>query len=151
MSRCTLKMTREPCWSTLMGARCIWVATAMPACGCRMGGHVEPGEHPLATAEREAAEELQIDADFGVVGPRPLFLTVTTTIGRTAGHVDVSLWYVVRGDGARNYDLDTTEFDGGRWWGIDPYGLPESDPHLGRFLRKLDAALHSADVVRLDG
>jgi 8-oxo-dGTP diphosphatase len=105
----------------------------------------------LATARREALEELRIDAEFSVAGPRPLFLTVTTTVGRDDGHVDISLWYVIRGDRSREYALDPTEFDGGRWWDIDPYGLPESDPHFGRFLRKLDAALQSAKVRRLDG
>lgn len=33
-----------------------------------MGGHVEVGEHPLAAARREAAEELGIEAEFDVVG-----------------------------------------------------------------------------------
>ncbi|NNH71027.1 NUDIX domain-containing protein [Nocardia uniformis] len=106
-----------------------------------MGGHVEPGEHPLTAARREAGEELGIDPVLDVVGEEPLFLTRTTTVGRTAGHVDVSLWHVVRGDRARQYPLDPAEFDGGRWWDLDPYGLPETDPHLPRFVRKLDSVL----------
>ncbi|WP_216898379.1 NUDIX domain-containing protein [Nocardia alni] len=101
-----------------------------------MGGHVDPGEHPLAAARRETAEELGIDADFSVVGDRPLFLTVTPTVDADT-HTDVSLWYVIRGSRQRDYALDRREFDGGRWWDIDPSALPESDPHLGRFLTKL--------------
>ncbi len=104
-----------------------------------MGGHVEPGEHPLDAARREAAEELGIEAEFTVIGDRPLFLTVTTTVGTDGGHDDVSLWYVIRGSRHRDYALDPREFDGARWWDIDPHGLPESDPHLGRFLTKLRA------------
>lgn len=106
-----------------------------------MGGHVEPGEHPLAAARREAGEELGIDPVLDVVGEHPLFLTRTTTVGRTAGHIDVSLWHVVRGDRTRRYPLDPAEFDGGQWWDLDPYGLPETDPHLPRFVRKLDSVL----------
>lgn len=106
-----------------------------------MGGHVDPGEHPLATARREAGEELGIEAAFGVVGEDPLFLTVQTTIGRDSGHVDVSLWYVITGDRHREYPLDATEFDGGRWWDIDQRAIPDSDPHFDRFLDKLAARL----------
>ncbi|WP_225728739.1 MULTISPECIES: NUDIX hydrolase [unclassified Nocardia] len=105
------------------------------------GGHVEPGEHPLAAARRETLEELGIEPDFGVVGTAPLFLTITTTVGIDAGHEDVSLWYVVRGDRTREYRLDPREFDDGRWWDIDRFAVPESDPHFGRFLGKLEAAI----------
>ncbi|MFI5776021.1 NUDIX domain-containing protein [Nocardia sp. NPDC051570] len=111
-----------------------------------MGGHVEPGEHPRQTARREAAEELDIVADFSVIGDRPLFVTMTTTVGRDAGHEDVSLWYVIRGSRSREYHLAPTEFDAGRWWDIDPYAIPESDPHLGRFLTKLHAALSHVEA-----
>jgi 8-oxo-dGTP diphosphatase len=43
------------------------------------GGHVEPDEHPAATADREAREELTIDPAFVHDPPRPSFLTVTQT------------------------------------------------------------------------
>ncbi|MFF3567878.1 NUDIX domain-containing protein [Nocardia jiangxiensis] len=108
-----------------------------------MGGHIEPGEHPLTAAGREAAEELDIDAEFTVVGDRPLFLTVTQTVGKALAHTDVSLWYVIRGSRNRDYALDPREFDGGRWWDIDSSTIPESDPHLERFLTKLRAGLRS--------
>ncbi|MBF6175304.1 NUDIX domain-containing protein [Nocardia blacklockiae] len=105
-----------------------------------MGGHVEPGEHPVAAARREAVEELGIEPEFTVVGERPLMLTVTTTVGPYP-HVDVSLWHVIRGDSTREYPLDPAEFAYGKWWDLDPYGLPATDPHLPRFLRKLDNCL----------
>lgn len=112
-----------------------------------MGGHLDPAEHPFAAARREAREELGIDPSFDVVGHRPLLLTVTPTGGPTAGHVDVSLWFVAHGDRAWQYDLDPGEFDGGRWWDLDPHGLPDSDPHLGRFIRKLDTILQPTAVL----
>ncbi|MGW4532535.1 NUDIX domain-containing protein [Nocardia sp. NPDC004340] len=106
-----------------------------------MGGHVEPQEHPLEAARREAGEELGIEPVFDVVGECPLFLTRTTTVGLTAGHVDVSLWFVIRGDRDRGYPLDPSEFDGARWWDLTPSRLPATDPHLPRFIRKLESVL----------
>ena len=63
------------------------------------GGHVEPGEHPLGTVRREAAEELGVTAQpDAVFGDRPFFLTMTETVGPPATrHVDVSLWFALAG------------------------------------------------------
>ena len=59
------------------------------------GGHVEPDEHPADTARREAQEELGVVvAD---VEERPVFVTVTETVGIDAGHTDVSLWFLIKG------------------------------------------------------
>lgn len=104
------------------------------------GGHVELDEHPRAAAYREAREELGSFPDFDVVGDDPLFLT-TGAVRTTPAHTDISLWYAIRGDRSRQYRLDPAEFDGGRWWDLDPYGLPDTDPHLPRFIRKLDTIL----------
>lgn len=57
------------------------------------GGHVGPGEHPRDTVKREAFEELQIQADFLL--DRPILLTSTETVGKTAGHTDISLWHAL--------------------------------------------------------
>ncbi|RJO69036.1 NUDIX domain-containing protein [Nocardia panacis] len=104
------------------------------------GGHVDPGEHPLETARREADEEMGIpEADFGLLGAAPVFLTITPT--HEDGHEDVSLWYVLRGDSTREYVLDPREFDGGQWWDIDSFAITDTDPSLPRFLKKLTAAL----------
>ncbi|MFX0573063.1 NUDIX domain-containing protein [Nocardia nepalensis] len=105
------------------------------------GGHVEPGEHPLATARREAREKLGTEPEFDVIGPAPLLLTVTSVPDTVDGHLDVSLWYVIAGDRTRESGLNPREFDGGRWWDIDRFGIPESDPHLPRFITKLESAL----------
>jgi 8-oxo-dGTP diphosphatase len=102
------------------------------------GGHVEPDEHPAATARRECREELGIEASFSE-SSTPAFVTVTTTVGRDAGHTDVSLWFI--SDGARSLEmtLDPLEFRGSRWWTLDEVmAAPgtEFDPHFHRFMTK---------------
>ncbi|MFI7547082.1 NUDIX domain-containing protein [Actinoplanes sp. NPDC049599] len=101
------------------------------------GGHVEPGEHPALTAARELEEEL------GVTGAaaEPIFLTVTETVGVDAGHTDVSLWFPAEVRRDQPLRVDEGEFAGVRWWprteltAADPARF---DPHLGRYLRRLD-------------
>ena len=107
------------------------------------GGHVEPGENPAGTARRETMEELRIEADFSVAGPRPAFLTVTDTVG-AGRHTDVSLWYVIAGDRQTPVRLDPREFTGGRWWTpaqIAAEGPASFEPHLARFLAKAAAII----------
>jgi 8-oxo-dGTP diphosphatase len=99
------------------------------------GGHVEPGEHPRVTVVREAVEELGIDAVF--LHDAPLMITCTETVGITAGHTDVSLWYVLAGDHAAPITFDAGEFNGAAWFPFDDVPLERSDPHMSRFLRKL--------------
>lgn len=101
------------------------------------GGHVEPGEHPRTTVLREAEEELAIAAVFS--DERPVFVTSTETVGRTAGHVDVSLWYLLRADRTQALTFDASEFRSVRWFHRDAVPLDRSDPHMGRFLAKLIA------------
>jgi ADP-ribose pyrophosphatase YjhB (NUDIX family) len=99
------------------------------------GGHVEPGEHPRDTVVRELFEELRIVPGHEIAAP--LMITCTTTVGLTAGHVDVSLWYVVTVDGYQSMQFDEQEFSGVRWFGYSDVPLVRSDPHLARFLAKL--------------
>lgn len=101
------------------------------------GGHVEPGEHPRTTVERELLEELGVPAPHAIGAP--LLLTRSETVGATAGHVDVSLWYLVRLPRATALRFDAEEFHGLRWFHLDELPLARSDPHLGRFVRKLRA------------
>lgn len=99
------------------------------------GGHVEPHEHPRETVRREAEEELSIVAEFLVEGP--LFLTITETVGNTAGHTDVSLWYVLKGDRAAPLDYDRSEFHRVEWFHRRRVPLERTDPEMKRFLLKL--------------
>ena len=100
------------------------------------GGHVEPDEHPRATVVRELREELGLDLG-ATTGDAPLMLTVSTTVGATSGHTDVSLWYVIHADRCRELEFDRTEFDSVRWFHFSEVPVSQSDPHLPRFLAKL--------------
>ena len=99
------------------------------------GGHVEPGEHPRVTVARELEEELGFAAPHPIGAP--LFVTVTTTVGLTAGHTDVSLWYVVRASRHRSIKFDEREFEGVQWFPFDQVPLERADPQMKRFLSKL--------------
>jgi 8-oxo-dGTP diphosphatase len=99
------------------------------------GGHVEMDEYPRATVIREAREELGLDAHF--LWDKPLFLTVTETVGDDTRHIDVSLWYVLRGDCTVPLAYDPAEFHGVAWFPLDQLPLHRSDPHLARFVVQL--------------
>src|SRR5258707_9137157 len=99
------------------------------------GGHVEPGEHPRETVRREFFEELGVVSAHDIA--EPLMGTCTTTVGLSAGHVDVSLWYVVTAPRTQRVNYDEHEFAGICWFRYSDVPLHRSDPHLARFLAKL--------------
>ena len=99
------------------------------------GGHVDINEHPNITAIRECQEELNIEPEF--LYEAPIFLTSTITVGQTAGHIDVSLWYVFKGEEAQNYNYDPSEFNAIKWYGFEDIPYQKSDPHMRRFVEKL--------------
>jgi 8-oxo-dGTP diphosphatase len=101
------------------------------------GGHVEPQEHPRSTVVRELEEELGFTCPHPVEAP--LMVTCTATVGLTAGHTDVSLWYVVRANRGQALKYDKNEFCGVRWFSFSEVPLERADPHLGRFIDKLSA------------
>jgi 8-oxo-dGTP diphosphatase len=103
------------------------------------GGHVEPGEHPRETVSRELLEELGIELATSSIGP-PMLLTVTTTVGTTAGHTDVSLWYPVPWSRTAPINYDGGEFREARWFAFPDIPWNRTDPHLPRFLEKWRAA-----------
>ncbi len=99
------------------------------------GGHVEPDEHPRATVSREIFEELGFSPVHDI-GP-PIFLTCTETVGKTAGHEDVSLWYVVRAERSQVLKFDESEFNSVRWFEFSDVPFENTDPQLRRFIEKL--------------
>ncbi len=117
------------------------------------GGHVEPDEDPFETVRRELHEELGITAEpLDGIASNPLLVTQTTTVGQGAGHIDVSLWYVLSGWTTMPLVPDATEFEAVRWWTFDEIATssPERfDPHFPRFISKLrrDGCLSAAECV----
>jgi len=103
------------------------------------GGHVEPDEDPKDTVRRECLEELGEQADFW--SPKPIFVTSTVTVGLTAGHTDVSLWYVIKGSHKPSYQFDADEFSSIQWFAFDEIPYQESDPHMNRFITKFRGML----------
>lgn len=103
------------------------------------GGHVEPNEHPKKTVERECREELGISATF--LREEPLFLTQALTVGSTAGHVDISFWYLILGSCQETYSYDQGEFHQIRWFDFNEIPFKQSDPHMKRFIQKLQLSL----------
>ena len=99
------------------------------------GGHVELNEHPRETVKREVLEELSIQADFLLYDP--FFLTVTQTVGQTAGHTDVSIWYLLKGFAGTTYHFDQEEFNQVRWFSSTDVPYERSDPHMRRCIEKL--------------
>ncbi|MEM8857216.1 MAG: NUDIX hydrolase [Chloroflexota bacterium] len=98
---------------------------------------VELGEHPRTTALRELKEELSVSGNFLI--EKPILLTSTVTVGKTAGHTDVSLWYAVQGDRNLDYRFDHSEFRSIRWFHKNELPLDRCDPQLHRFTKKLFA------------
>lgn len=106
------------------------------------GGHVEPGEHPRDTVARELQEELGMGLPHAIAAP--LLITVTTTVGVTAGHTDVSLWYVIHADRTQAINHDDAEFQSIQWFAFDQVPFGRSDPHMRRFISKLMGPMANA-------
>lgn len=107
------------------------------------GGHVEVDEHPRETVRREAMEELELVANFSVVGEEPVFITITETRG-PGTHTDVSLWYIIAGNSATELNYDTREMRGLKWLGFDEVLAVDEqllDPHMKRFVHKFAGML----------
>ncbi|MEO6939702.1 MAG: NUDIX domain-containing protein [Candidatus Kapaibacterium sp.] len=109
------------------------------------GGHVELNEDPIETVKREMLEELGVPARFSrYTNHTPLFLTTTQTVGLTAGHTDVTLWYVLEASIADSFAFDKNEFSEIRWFAFEEIldrEIAIFDPHMQRFVRKLIAMI----------
>ncbi len=98
------------------------------------GGHVEPDEHPTETVRRECKEELGIEAEFEFRDP--IFISMSETVGATAGHTHVSLWYALRGDSQQSLNFDRREFASVKWFNFAEVPMNRTDPQMKRFLKK---------------
>jgi 8-oxo-dGTP diphosphatase len=91
------------------------------------------------TVVRELQEELGLIADGSIEAP--LMITCTPIVGLTAGHVDVSLWYVVHARRNQPLKFDRTEFTAATWFKFSKVPVGRSEPHLERFIEKF--TMHS--------
>ena len=103
------------------------------------GGHVDINEDPKETVRRECMEELNISPLFFT--ETPFFLSSSVTVGLTAGHTDVSLWYLLKGHHKDQYVFDEREFNSIKWFDLSNIPYDKADPHLRRFVQKL-ATVH---------
>lgn len=99
------------------------------------GGHVEIDENPKVTVCRECVEELGVQADFW--RDQPIFITRTPTTDVATRHLDVSLWYVLRGHQDDVYDFDRDEFKTIAWFSFENIPYERTDRHMARFIEKL--------------
>lgn len=110
----------------------LWLAT---------GGHVDVNEDPADAAQRELREELGVSSPWlNETDRAPIFVTVSATGGMSAGHTDVSLWYVFEGSEDDELHADPREFADVRWWPIEQIvhaAASRFDENLPRFVHKL--------------
>jgi hypothetical protein len=60
-----------------------------------------------------------------------------TTVGLTAGHRDVSLWYVIEARRKQPITFDEQEFNAVQWFRFSEVPFERSDPQMRRFVEKL--------------
>ncbi len=100
------------------------------------GGHVEFNEHPKDTVLREAQEELGLDVSF--LQEEPFFVTVTDIPGEERErHTDVTLWYLIEGHHDLPIQYCQHEMLGVKWFKLQDIPYEQSDPHMRRFVAKL--------------
>jgi 8-oxo-dGTP pyrophosphatase MutT (NUDIX family) len=106
------------------------------------GGHVEVNENPITTVRRECQEELGIKAKFW--REEAFFLTSSVTVGKTAGHTDITLWYILKGNTKDAYLFDKNEFNSIKWFDLNSIPYNCTDPNMQRFVEKLNNQLSAS-------
>jgi 8-oxo-dGTP diphosphatase len=103
------------------------------------GGHVDLNEHPRDTIVREMREEFGLEAEFLL--ENPAFLALAETVGPTAGHIDVGMWFLVRGDCTKLPEFDLKEFRSIKWCSLAEIAKLRTDRNMERFLSKMKELL----------
>lgn len=113
------------------------------------GGHLNKDEMPLEAAKRELIEELDVEPRlmFSNEGA-PFFISQIETVGLTAGHIDVDLWYIFEGDSSQPINDQSEEFQrefaGYNWLSLDEIlsmPIEKFDANMHRFVNKLRTSL----------
>jgi 8-oxo-dGTP pyrophosphatase MutT (NUDIX family) len=121
------------------------------------GGHIDKDEMPIEAAKREMFEELGINSKPISDGRGvPFFVSVVETVGITAGHIDVDLWYIFEGNSNLKINDEAEEFkrefNGYYWLGFDEIlAMPIKglDANMHRFVNKLKLFLDTPDKSSL--
>ncbi|MCK4891093.1 MAG: NUDIX domain-containing protein [Candidatus Pacebacteria bacterium] len=110
------------------------------------GGHVEKREMPYETVTRELQEELGIEGYFILRDWKlPFFVSQIETVGKTSGHIDVDLWYILKGNSKKPIKTDSQDFkkEFGKfgWFSFEEImsmPLNTLDQNMHRFVKKLE-------------
>jgi len=89
--------------------------------------------------KRECLEELKVSACF--LQESPLFLTVTDVYVNVQKHTDVSFWFVIQINDQVQIDFCQNEYYRMEWFEFDKIPFEKSEPHMRRFLHKLESFL----------
>ncbi len=134
----TSGLVRRPgrCFGRQQPARRPHQCRPVASAGRARGAGRAPGRHRAPGGGRRAGHR----AGLRRTSARPLFVTVTRTVGQDRGHLDVSLWFVLAGKRGMTLAPDASEIREARWWS-PPEVLAEDprrlDPHHGRFAMKV--------------
>lgn len=109
------------------------------------GGHININEMPFEAAQRELYEELEWSLEPIFKNKEiPFFTSVTQTVGISEKHIDVSLWYIFKGDSSQSLNNASNEFkkefEDYHWLDFNEIlSMPISrfDPHMHRLVHKL--------------
>ena len=99
------------------------------------GGHVEINELPYNAVKRECLEELGIQANFLIEDP--IFIAATQTVSIHAGHIDISIGYLLACDKTMPLNFDENEFNDIQWFNFNNIPYSQSDPAMERLIKKL--------------
>jgi 8-oxo-dGTP pyrophosphatase MutT (NUDIX family) len=99
------------------------------------GGHVDAGLTFQQAMELEMQEETGQDATL--ILPTPFFLTRVLTQGLNAGHIDVTVWYLLEAPSDVAYAVMQKEASEVRWFPLEALGDMPAASNLPRVYTKL--------------
>jgi 8-oxo-dGTP diphosphatase len=108
------------------------------------GGHVDEGTNLEDAVRQEVREELGADSQF--LTDKPYFITRTRTTGKNAEHIDVTYWFLLKGNPRDKYAIQAEEASAAGWFYIQDLLSNPAFRHLHRALAKLQAALANGGI-----
>jgi 8-oxo-dGTP diphosphatase len=99
------------------------------------GGHVDKGLSFQEAVNIEMKEEIGYEAIF--ISTRPIFLTKVLTRGLNAGHIDVTVWFLVEGNPDLKYHVLEKEASEAGWVSVDKLAKMPDYSNLPRLYSKI--------------